>query len=329
MENAGRKDNIFKKGIRALGRYTFIVMRWIICRLPYPAYKSLMKVLMFAGKPLLKKKEGLAFYNLKRVFGHEKTDEEIHAIVRSCFNNFGRGMIETIYFIDRSHEVEQKVRFVGKEHLDVALKKGNGVILVGAHFGNFLLMYFRLVAAGYPTNVIMKRTRDSTFEEYITEFISKLGIKTIYDLPARQCIVQSIRALRNNEVLFILLDQNYGGDGRIFVDFFGIQAATAAGPVVFSHRTGASILPVFMMREEEEKYKLVFEPPFAIEEEASEEATIQKNIESLTKIIERYVRTYPHEWGGWMHKRWKSRTSEEQAVIDALNKTNVKKVNNY
>jgi lauroyl/myristoyl acyltransferase len=39
----------------------------------------------------------------------------------------------------------------------------------------------------------------------------------------------------------------------------------------------------------------------------------------LTGIIEKYIRQYPYEWGGWMHNRWKSRTLEEQSIIDALN----------
>ena len=51
---------------------------------------------------------------------------------------------------------------------------------------------------------------------------------------------------------------------------------------------------------------------------------IVTNIGKLTKIIEGYIRRYPHEWGGWMHKRWKSRTLEEQSVIDRLKERGLK-----
>src|SRR6185503_7461330 len=144
------------------------------------------------------------------------------------------------------------------------------------------------------------------------------GIRTIYDLPPRKCVVDCIRSLRSNEILYIILDQNYGGDGRIFVDFFGQPAATAPGPVIFAERTGATILPVFMMGEANQRHRLVIEPAFEIEHLEDDQRTIAHNIARLTKIIEAKVRERPYEWGGWMHKRWKSRTVDEQRVLDYL-----------
>jgi len=261
---------------------------------------------MAVGRPLLNKKRLLALRNLKTAFGREKDERQIKKIADDCFNNFGKGMIDLIWFLDRPKQILEKVSIIGKEHLDKTLQRGKGAILISAHFGNFILMYLRMVKEGYKINVIMRRMRDQSFEKYISSLRDENGIRTIYDLPPKPCIQQSLKCLRNNEILFILLDQNYGGMGGVFVDFFGQQAATATGPVIFSSRTGSSILPIFIQGEQENYHKIIIEPPVELEESQANPQSLVDNVAILTKIIERHIRQSPHEWGGWMHRRWKS-----------------------
>ena len=164
-----------------------------------------------------------------------------------------------------------------------------------------------MALAGYKTNCIMRRVRDEQFEEYISDFRNKNGIQTIYSLPHRQCVGNSLKRLRDNQVLFILLDQNYGEDGRVFVDFFGQPAATATGPVVLSNRSKAPILPIFILRDGTNRYKIKIDPPVQFETPPNGQSDIVHSVSQLTKIIEKYIRSYPHEWGGWLHRRWKSK----------------------
>ncbi|MBU1905372.1 MAG: lysophospholipid acyltransferase family protein, partial [Candidatus Omnitrophica bacterium] len=114
-------------------------------------------------------------------------------------------------------------------------------------------------------------------------------------------------ALRNNEAVFLPLDQNFGSGG-VFVDFFGKKAATAIGPVVFARRTKAAIVPCFIIRQKDDTHQIVFEPPLELEEGKDKQETIVINIQKLTNIIESYIRRYPAEWG-WIHRRWKSKPS--------------------
>ncbi len=306
-----------KKFLRTLARYLFVIIRWIIRKLPYPVYRLSMIGFVAIGHCVMFKKRKIAMKSLRTAFGADMDDAHIRKIARQCFNNFGRGMIDLIYLIDRPHLIKERVEIEGKHYLENALKAGNGAILLSAHFGNFILMYLRFVVEGYKTNVIMRRARDEEWEKTISEIRYSLGLHTIYALPQRKCIEQSLRVLRNNEILFILLDQNFGGAGRVFVDFFGQKAATAAGPVVFSNRTGAPILPLFIIRQKGDKHKIVINPPVHLEPGAGKDI-LTANVAKITKIIEDYIRKYPHEWGGWMHNRWKSRTIEEQRIIDRM-----------
>ncbi len=291
---------------RSLARNALYSTRWLISRMPHFVFKFFFICFMAVGRPLLNKKRLLALRNLKTAFGREKDERQIKKIADDCFNNFGKGMIDLIWFLDRPKQILEKVSIIGKEHLDKTLQRGKGAILISAHFGNFILMYLRMVKEGYKINVIMRRMRDQSFEKYISSLRDENGIRTIYDLPPKPCIQQSLKCLRNNEILFILLDQNYGGMGGVFVDFFGQQAATATGPVIFSSRTGSSILPIFIQGEQENYHKIIIEPPVELEESQANPQSLVDNVAILTKIIERHIRQSPHEWGGWMHRRWKS-----------------------
>lgn len=297
-----------KEFLRAIGRNMLFISRWIISRLPYPVFRILTPFFVAIGQPLIKRKKSIVLENLHTAFGGEKTEQEINSILGRYFDTIGFGMIELIYFLDRPEKIIEKVTIEGKENLDEALNKGQGVILLSAHFGDFILMYLRMALAGYKTNCIMRRMKDKQFEEYISDYLNKNGVQKIYSLPHRQCVVHSLKSLHDNQILFILLDQNYGEDGGVFVDFFGRPAATATGPVVFSYRSGAPILPIFIVRDGAAgRHKIIIDLPVTLEVAQDEQSRLVRNTAQLTKIIEGYIRRYPYEWGGWMHRRWKSK----------------------
>jgi KDO2-lipid IV(A) lauroyltransferase len=251
------------------------------------------------------KQRRIALESLAIAFGEEKDKKEIDSIARACFEIMGKGMIELIYFMEHPELIKGRVRIEGREHLNRAFEEGKGVIGVSAHFGSFPLMLLWLIQEGIKTNAIIRYARDEKMERYFQFKRQSLGLNTIYSTPRKACVDNSIKALRNNEFLFIPLDQNFGTAG-VFVDFFGRQAATATGPVIFAQRTGAPILPMFIIRENDNAHKIIVEPALHIEAKEGNDATIQHNISRITKIIEKYIRKYPQEWG-WIHRRWKSR----------------------
>lgn len=301
---------IFK---RTLARYGLFFFARVFDRLPYGLVRSLMHALIAVGFRLTIKQRQIARESLGIAFGQEKTPEEIERIIHQCFKNLGKGMVEMLYFMSHPDLTERKVFFEGKEHLDKALAQGKGVIALTAHFGNFPLMMLYCARQGYKVNAIIRPTRDEELERYLLRRRSESGVKTIYAVPRRECVLNALKALAHNEILFIPLDQNFGSHGGVFVDFFGQKAATAAGPVVFARRTGAPIVPMFIVRQDDDTHKIIIEPPFPLEEGPDENAVIYFNIARITQLIERYIRRYPHEWG-WMHRRWKSKPSGSPVI---------------
>jgi len=299
----------FKKKVKAfqqgLARRALYTVTWIIRKMSYKGMQRLAKIVFAMGFPFLIRQKKIAKASLYTAFGKEKSQEEIDQIFHQCFVNMSTGMVELMYFMEHPEWITKMAYFEGKEYLDEAFRQGNGAIIVSAHFGNFPLMLLRCVQEGYTTNAIIRQTRDQQIEKYFQSLRTRLGLNTIYALPRKECVDESIKVLRKNQLLFIPLDQNFGSGRGVFVDFFGRKAATATGPVVLSRRTKAPILPTFVVRQSDNTHKIIIENPLEIEEKENDKETVQANIAKLTQIIEKYIREYPQEWG-WMHRRWKT-----------------------
>ena len=290
---------------RDAARYAMKVAYWTLNHLPYGMVKGVLKVLIKIGFLVTGRHRRVARESLKIAFGNEKTDQEIEAIIDRCFKNFGQAMVEMIYFNEHLDMVDKHMIFEGREHLEAALAKGKGVMAVTAHFGNFPLMMMQFARLGYKTHVLMRNTRDPKIDEFLLQKRNEAGLGTIFALPRKAAVMNTLKALRNNEIVFILMDQNFGSDGGVFVDFFGHKAATAPGPIVLSQRANAPIVPIFIRRENDDMYRVTIEPEMEVEKREDYDEMILANVAKVTKIIEGYIRKYPHEWG-WMHRRWKT-----------------------
>ncbi|MBI4972333.1 MAG: lysophospholipid acyltransferase family protein [Candidatus Omnitrophica bacterium] len=298
-----------KKIRKGIGRF-FIWLVISFCSLilkfmPSSCVYGLAHYLAGLAYLIARKQRKIALESLTIAFGQEKTKQEIERIVKDCFACMAKAGTELVFLLERPHLLRRQVEFVGKDNFDSALAQGRGVILVSAHFGNFPLLLARLSLAGHKAAGIMRPMRDSRTERLFMAQRNRFGVKTIYSQPRKACVEETIRALRNNEIVFIPIDQNFG-TGGVFVDFFGQKAATATGPVVLAQRTQAVILPCFIVRQKDNTHKIIFEKPLELEKGSTSEETVLMNIQKLTKIIESYIRRYPAEWG-WIHRRWKTK----------------------
>jgi KDO2-lipid IV(A) lauroyltransferase len=201
----------------------------------------------------------------------------------------------------------------GIEHLERALGLGRGVVAVSAHMGNFPLIGPRLIAEGYRFSLMLRDPRDSKLAAVLADIRGKLGIESIPVQPSRTCIAESLKCLKRNGILFLQIDQN-ASSHDLWVDFFGREVPTFKGPVVFSMRTGAPLIPLFTVRDAPDHHRLVVAPPFAIDDTGNRDQDILTTTAKLTKLIESYVRQYPTQWW-WFHRRWrKSRKRSEQPL---------------
>ncbi len=295
---------IRKTFIYSLGRIALTVCLNLVKIIPFKFLFTFANVMGTLGFYIASKQRKIALESLNFAFSKEKSKKEIVNIAKNCFISMAKSGVEIAIYMNNKQLISEKVRFVNKERLDNALAKGKGVILVSAHFGNFPLMIGRLSQAGYKVGAIMRPMKDAKVEEMFESERRKMGIKAIYSIPRNTCVNNTIQSLRNNEIVFLPLDQNFG-TGGVFVNFFGKKAATATGPVIFAQRTDAVLLPVFIVRQKDNTHEIVFDVPLELLKGNDENDAIVKNVQQITDIIELYVRKYPGEWG-WIHKRWKA-----------------------
>ncbi len=305
--------DIIKKTQRAFARWLLYFFCWIFSWVPYSFVHLIAKEVLAIGSQLVIRQRKIARQSLRLAFGDEKDPQEIDRIFHQCFENLGHGLIEIVYGMMNPGVVSKNVYFEGKEHLDEALAKGKGVIAVTAHFGNFPLMMLYCARVGYKTSAIVRTMRDEHLEKFLLKKRSECGLSTIYALPRNKCVSDTFKALKDNNIVFIPMDQNFGTGAGVFVEFFGRKAATATGPVIFAMRSGASILPMFIIRQSDGRHKIVIEKPLVLEEKEDMDRTLVYNIQKITALIEQYVRRYPHEWS-WMHRRWKYKPYSMQFV---------------
>jgi len=117
-----------------------------------------------------------------------------------------------------------------------------------------------------------------------------------------------IKALKENRFIAMLSDQDAGSDGTV-VEFFNRPASTPKGPAAFALKMDAPIIMAFIIRENNQKQKIIIEKPIFGEKSADKEADIQKLTQAYTRKLEEYIRRYPDHWF-WPHRRWKSTTKE-------------------
>jgi KDO2-lipid IV(A) lauroyltransferase len=299
----------FKKAQKSISRFfgwfSLVTVSLIIKLIPSKGRYAFAQAIAKVGYSLVGRQRKIALESLHMAFAGEKSEEEICSIAQDCFTFMAKSAIEVMTLMDKPELLDKRISFTHKEYLDEALSRGRGVILVSAHFGNFPLLLARLARAGYKTSGIMRPMRDARVEKIFLEKRNRYGVTTIYSQPRNTCVTQTLQMLRGNGIVFIPIDQNFGTAG-VFVDFFGRKAATATGPVVLAQRTGAELLPCFIIRQKDDTHLIAFEPALKLVEAKDSAETVRINIQSLTDIIERYIRRYPAEWG-WIHRRWKSK----------------------
>lgn len=254
--------------------------------------------------------------NLEFVYKTSKTAEEYEAMVRACFDNIGRSMMDMLYFVDRPKQLFKIVRVHHEERLKEALETRRGVIAVSAHLGNFPLLFLTLVSLGYKVNVIIRTMRDKGFGKFMRGLCALWNINMIETLPQRHFIKETLGALQRNELLFILLDEVVPPDEGVDVPFFGARVTRGTGPVLFHDRLRSPILPIFMVQDKDGAFDLFVEEPLVVETRMSAQDNTVKNIASLSATIESFVRQYPSQWGGWLNKRWISSRAPAAAVLN-------------
>jgi lauroyl/myristoyl acyltransferase len=224
-------------------------------------------------------------------------------IARRSLRNFFRACVEIVIALESSDDDRRAAIPVdGREHLETALAKGNGVIVLSAHLGNFFLLGTRLALEGHPIHVLINQPGNGRLAKLLDDYRLQVKLRTIHARPRRQALRELNAILRRNGIVVMIADEYRKGSG-IPAKLFGRTVVARRGPATLASRTGAAVVPACLVRQPDDSLTLVIEPELELLRSGKGEREIRENTLRMTHWLERTVRTYPDQWN-WMNIRW-------------------------
>lgn len=226
--------------------------------------------------------------NVRHVLGPEASEDDVERVARQQWRNYLRYLRD---FAALPHSAASEMERIGAavlgwEHVDGAMARGRGLVLVSVHFGNWDLAAGAM-AQRYPVTAIVDTFSSSHLDEAINERRVALGLKVI---PIEKAVKRTASALRRNEAVAFLVDKPVAGDDGVEVSFFGQPARVPAGAAYFASRLHAPIVVAFVWRNADRSFAAKVLP--AISTEGDTRAIMQR----IMSAAEQMIGEHPEQW---------------------------------
>jgi Kdo2-lipid IVA lauroyltransferase/acyltransferase len=233
-------------------------------------------------------------------------------LLRGVYRNLGWQLVEFCRMPRyTAKSVQGWIRTEGLEHYLGARDRGKGVLVLTGHLGAWELSSFYHSLMGYPMGMVIRRLDNRLLDEFVNGIRCMHGNSVLHkDDFARGLMT----AMRKGETVGILMDTNMTPPQGVFARFFGIEACTASGLAHVALKTGAAVLPGFMLWEPQEKrYVLHFGPPLEFARTGRTKEDVLAATQQCNDVLESWIRRYSDQWL-WIHRRWKTRPAGDPAL---------------
>ena len=264
--------------------------------------------ILFRLRPVWRR---VAMFNLQLAFP-EWSEGERSRVAKLMVRNLGWLMAEFAHLPHYTREtIERTMVQDGFENFLAAERQGRGVLILTGHMGAWELKAFAHALYHKPAYFLVRPIKNPRVDALVNRYRGLSGNRPIEKNESARVI---LRVLRDGGTVGILADQNTTPAEAVFVNFFGIPAATTAGLARLARRTGAAVVPVHSYWDASlGKYRLRYEPALELVRSADEEADVGANTKLFNKTLESFIRRYPDQWF-WVHRRWKNRPPAEEAI---------------
>jgi len=237
-------------------------------------------------------------------YGEAGADDKVRAVFRELGH-----LAAEIPLLERKDPAELRglVRAVeGQEHLDQVAADPRGAIVLTVHGGNWELLGHLLPQFGiHPLHVVYRPLDNPILERRLRANRERHGAQAI---PRKRASRSVMAALRRGEIVAMLLDQ-HTRQGTVQLPFLGEPARVSTGLARFARKADSPILPVFLVREAPECFRLVAFPPIEPGGYPDSEEGLRDLTTEAVAAMEAGIALAPAQWF-WVHRRWRQEPRE-------------------
>jgi KDO2-lipid IV(A) lauroyltransferase len=250
--------------------------------------------------------------NLELALPEISSEKRRAELLRGVYRHLGWQLVEFCRMARYTPENTRGwMRTEGLDHYLAAQARGKGVLIVTGHLGAWELSGFYHSLMGHPMGMVIRRLDNRRLDAFVNGIRCLHGNRVIDKDDFGRGLLLAMRA---RQTVGILMDTNMTPPQGEFVKFFGVDACTGTGLAHMARKTGAAVLPGFMLWEPaERRYVLHFGPQIEIPHTADAAADILAATQLCTSVIESWIRRYPDQWL-WIHRRWKTRPPGEPGL---------------
>lgn len=236
-----------------------------------------------------------------RVVLPDLSQRELRRLCYANFRNHSKAYADLMRLPKaRVEELSRLLRPEGLEHLEAARARGRGVLVISAHMGSWEVAAAIWSATIAPVSLFAEELEPVELYEWYRTTRARLGISV---LPAnRRGLRQVLKALEQDEMVVTAIDRDVLGTG-IVVEFFGRPARIPEGPAAIALRRGTPLLPVCVLRNPDDTYRVMGWPPIFAQPSGDRAADIKRVTEQLVRHLEEIIRAHPDQWH-MPHRIW-------------------------
>ena len=284
--------------IKYFTQFFLISILFVIYKLIGLKYSSNLSGKIFTTIGPIFRSNNICYSNLSKAFPNLKHDQK-KSIIKQMWNNYGKILAEYIFIKNFriSENFSKNIVIENQDELELIKKNSEPVIFISGHFNNFELMAMHIEKSGIDlaaiyrplNNKFLNPLMEDIRKKYICKKQIKKGISGTKEL---------LKHYKNGTSIALMIDQRVS-EGTLS-NFFDQKAFTTTIPAQFVKKFGTKIVPIYIEREEDNKFRLKIYKTL----EFSKDETIDSITLSLNKVLEKMIIKNPEQWI-WTHNRWK------------------------
>ena len=284
--------------IKYLIQFLIVCLLFLIFRVLGLKYSTILSGNLFTLFGPFFRSQQISKSNLTKAFP-SIDDNQKDIIIKGMWYNYGKIFAEYIFIKNfrNSEKFSDKIILENQNHLKKIKESNKPVIFVSGHFNNFELMAMCIEKSGIDLSAIYRPLNNKFLnpimekirKEYICKKQIKKGISGTKEL---------LKCFKEGTSIALMIDQRVS-EG-IESNFFNNKALTTTIPAQFVKKFDANIVPIYIERLVNDKFKLKIHDPIKF----SKEDTIESITTELNKVLELMIIKNPDQWI-WTHNRWK------------------------